>query len=131
MGDSNRIGSRRRAQSETCPHDVTTSTITAGMRRIVCEKCAHVSVEFVEATVRVFPERDDVEIDLTATDPAPRRTAPRRCFSCGGRAVFLTPEGLACPPHAWEAASIQEAIGEDIWIPIRIERTARRPDRAR
>ena len=108
-----------RAGDESCAHPVTSSSVIAGMRRIVCEACGHVSVEYVSDTVRLLPAAD-VEVDLTGAAASIRR-GHRQCFRCRGRALFITPLGVGCTAHAWEAAAEQEAMGRDLWIPIRID----------
>ena len=62
----------------------------------------------------------DIVIDLTTQ---PRVTLPA-CRECGSTAKFYTPLGVACSYHAWEAASDQEDLEGEFWIPILIDRTA-------
>jgi transcription elongation factor Elf1 len=102
-----------------CQHRDTVSTITAGLERSVCERCGNVAVRYVAETVKVFPETSNSGItgaDGTAT-----------CGSCGDRAEFLIPMGMACPKHAWAEAVRQDEAGYDLWVPIKIDRNARRP----
>ena len=120
MGDMETRDPVGQAGPETCGHPVTSSTVIAGMRRVVCEACGHVSVEYVSDTVRLFPA-PDVEVDLTGGSVGAFRAGQRKCFRCRGKALFITPLGLGCTAHAWEAAAEQEAMGRDLWIPIRIE----------
>ena len=113
-----------------CEHPHTTSTITAGLERVVCESCGHVSIRYQEDTVRIWQEAPtpstqvsdgpDVAIDLT-TRPS---VTLKACGDCGSTALYYTPKGLACSYHAWEAASEQEATGQEFWIPILIDRSA-------
>lgn len=124
-----------RPQTAGCDHPHTTSTTTAGLERIVCELCGHVSIRYQGETVRIWQgapvpgstphessESDkgpDLVVDLT-TKPT---VALRSCSECGSTAIYYTPTGLACSYHAWEAASAQEATGVEFWIPILIEKT--------
>ena len=120
MGDMETRDPVGDAGHETCAHPVTSSTVIAGMRRVVCEACGHVSVEYVSDTVRLVAG-PDVEVDLTGGVAGSARRGPRTCFRCRGKALFITPLGLGCTAHAWEAAAEQEAMGRDLWIPIRID----------
>ncbi len=122
MGDIEATGAVEHQSQQECAHPVTSSSLIAGMRRIVCEVCGHVSVEYVSSTVRLFTddEYDEYVVDLSAGDRTSKRE-PRKCFRCRGKALFITPVGLGCTAHAWEAAAEQEAMGRDLWIPIRIE----------
>ena len=116
--------------SETCDHLVTTSTVIAGLERIVCETCAHVSLRhhsrgvlWPGRTMEVIPprEKDPTEIVVDLTDvPEPKQ---HRCTACKSPAVFETPYGVACGKHAWIAASKQDTMQSDFWIPLLIHRS--------
>ncbi len=129
MGKKHRAETRGPWQSTGCRHEVTTETVTAGLRRIVCEGCGHVSIRYEGETVRIrqeLPPRDlgfeesNIVIDLTAQ---PRVSLPA-CIACGSTAKFYTPHGVACSFHAWEAACEQDADIDEFWIPIAINRDA-------
>jgi len=128
LGNINRAEADR-SSSVGCDHKTQTETVTAGLRRLVCEQCGHVSIRFEEDTVRIRqenpapPERyeePDLVVDLTTQ---PRVKLPG-CTECGSTAKFFTPIGVACSYHAWEAASDQEGIEDEFWIPILIDRNA-------
>lgn len=135
MGQRDWAGYVGREQTADCDHPHTTSTTTAGLERIVCELCGHVSIRYQGETVRIWQrapvpnsttqesshldEGPDLVIDLTAE---PRVTL-KSCSECGSTAIYYTPTGLACSYHAWEAASAQEATGVEFWIPILIEQS--------
>ncbi len=130
MGDGDAAGRDGKQPAQACWHSVTTSTVIAGIKRVVCETCGHVSVQYAERSVQGRPERDEGETGSTSRLLRQRSSVPRKCHNCGARATFITPEGLACPAHAWEAASEQEATGSGVWIPIRIGEAARGSSRA-
>ena len=111
MADFSRF---RRAQIGRCAHRNVLSTVNAGLERTVCESCGHVSVRFIDESVRVF------------SDP-PRETKrrPQVCGSCDQKAVFMVPTGLACAEHAWAAAASQDLVGDNLWIPIKIDTASR------
>jgi hypothetical protein len=121
-----------------CAHTNTISTLTAGLERVVCEDCGHVSVKYVADTVKIFPDHEDLVVragnpesgeaaDERAMDkPAERPVSRRpRCGRCEQPAEFMIPQGLACAKHAWAAASRQDALGQELWIPIRIDQNAK------
>ena len=105
--------------AETCDHKVTTRTITAGLERLVCETCAHVSLRYHDQGA-FWPESpaEDV-VDLTE-EPEPKQ---HPCTACESPAVFMTPYGVACNKHAWIAASKQDSMEGDFWIPLLIDRS--------
>lgn len=98
-----------------CKHKQTISTVTAGLERTVCESCGHVTVRYIEPTVRLFPDMADRR--KPAVEPAARNT----CATCGSAAEFMIPGGLACAEHAWKEASLQQIMGSEPWIPITID----------
>lgn len=104
-----------------CKHTHTISTITAGLERVVCENCGHVSVNFIEATVHIFPGADEVTVPGLSSEPAPKVERRRGCGWCESVVEFMTPSGLACAEHAWKEASNQQVMGSEPWIPIRID----------
>ena len=131
MGQRDSASYMRRPQIPECDHPHTTSTITAGLERVVCEACGHVSIRYQADTVRIWQEAPtpstddgdagpDLVIDLT-TRPS---VTLKACGDCGSTALYYTPKGLACSYHAWEAASEQEATGQEFWIPILIDRSS-------
>ena len=120
--------------SKTCDHPVTTSTVTAGLERIVCETCAHVSLRYRsegaswpdDPTVEMSPrekDRTETVVDLTVTP----ETKQHRCTACKSPAVFITPYGVACSKHAWIAASKQDSMEGDFWSPLLIDRSDTAP----
>lgn len=117
MGGSVADWSRfRRARLGRCPHAELLSTVNAGLERLVCVACGAVSVRFISEAVKVFNDPPDT--------PARRRTV---CGSCNKPASFMVPSGFACAGHAWEAASRQEEMGVELWIPIKIDETSNAP----
>ncbi len=120
--------------SKTCDHPVTTSTVTAGLERIVCETCAHVSLRYRnegvfwpdDPTDEMPPrekDRTEAVVDLTDTP----ETKQPRCTACESPAVFITPYGVACSKHAWIAASKQDSMEGDFWSPLLIDRSDTAP----
>lgn len=126
MGQRDEAGFAAQPRASECSHSEAISTVTAGLERTVCQRCHHVGIRYLGATVRIWPEAPvpsedldpNVVIDLT-TQP---RATKQACGSCGSTAKYYTPEGLACSVHAWQAASAQEGLGPDFWIPLLIER---------
>lgn len=112
-----------------CSHRSTVSTVTAGLERSVCEDCGQVSVRFVTETVKLYPDFNDLSV--AAGRDRPRGVndgaggTPPTCGSCDARAEFMIPRGLACAEHAWAAASRQDALGYELWIPIRIDQNTK------
>jgi hypothetical protein len=112
--------------TEWCDHKVTKRTVTAGIERTVCENCAHVSLRYHDqgAFLPVRPSGDVVDL----TEAAKPKAAAHHCTACDASPVFLTPYGVACDKHAWIAASKQDSLSDEIWIPLLIDRTgATRP----
>lgn len=104
-----------------CTHDSTISTVTAGLERAVCENCAHVSVRYVEETVRIYPDFNDTE---SPDQPLERPRFARQIHGCGwcsNPVEFMIPSGLACAQHAWREASKEQVMGSEPWIPISID----------
>jgi hypothetical protein len=110
--------------SELCDHKVTTRTVTAGIERTVCENCGHVSLRYHDqgAFLPVKPSGDVVDL----TEAPSQKPETRQCTACEAPPVFLTPYGVACNKHAWIAASKQDSQADEIWIPLLIDRTAKR-----
>jgi hypothetical protein len=110
LGQRDEAGFAAQPRASECSHPEVISTVTAGIERVVCQMCHHVSIRYSGATVRIWPEAPvpspdsdpDMVVDLTTR--------------------YYTPSGLACNVHAWEAASAQEGMGADFWIPLLIER---------
>ena len=112
--------------SVACDHEVTTRTVTAGIERTVCESCGHVSLRYHDQGAFLPVKSSGEVVDITGT-PKPKAEA-RQCTACELPSVFLTPYGAACNKHAWIAASKQDSLSEEIWIPLLIDRTgATRP----
>jgi hypothetical protein len=110
-----------------CPHRSTVSTVTAGLERRVCENCGNVSVRYVAQAVKIFPDTSDLTSGRTrhgVSEPGGAGGRQATCEACGSPAKFKIPRGLACPEHAWEAASRQGSAGYELWIPIRIDQNA-------
>ena len=127
MGQRDPIGQAENRRAAGCEHQSTTTTVIAGLERVVCDDCNHVSIRYVAPTVRIWsqapvprPNEDEsnIVIDLTAQ---PRVSRPT-CGQCGSTATYYTPEGIACEKHAWEAASAQRSLGTEFWIPVLIGR---------
>lgn len=106
---------------QVCAHTVTISTVNAGLERRVCETCGHVSIRYLSDAVKIFPDENDLAVDISdqETDSVPERTF--FCHRCHLVAEYMTPAGLACGAHAWGAASMQVARLGELWIPIRID----------
>ena len=97
-----------------CRHKHTISTINAGLERIVCEKCGHVSVRFIESTVRIHPALEPLIQQIGDTSSL-------GCGWCSEAVEFMIPSGFACELHAWKEASKDQIMGTNPWIPIRID----------
>lgn len=122
-------------QVTDCEHRHNVTTITAGLARIVCEQCGRVSIRY-EGEGAVWPEGSEAVVSGLATTQAPAapKAVPQRapastpqkkpvCTRCGVPAVYITPWGLACGDHAWEAASAQDPLSDDFWIPLLVDRS--------
>lgn len=70
MGQRDRASYKGRAQAAQCQHANTISTTTAGLQRIVCETCGHVSIRYQGETVRIWPEVPVRESTVEAVEPA-------------------------------------------------------------
>lgn len=106
-----------------CDHSRTITTITAGLARVVCERCANVSVHYVERAVQIYPsvepilERQPPQLDLTEIE------ALQSCDLCSQLALYRIPIGLVCDEHAWQAAARINWEDGSPWVPIRIDRS--------
>lgn len=137
MGQSSSGRAHSEEQTSQCAHVDTVTTFIAGLARTVCETCGNVSIRHLgqplvssESPPR---EADEASGDSPVSgggrveDPAGHAAAaqPRNpsCKRCQADALFITPWGLACGDHAWEAASKQDALSGDFWIPLLIDRT--------
>lgn len=116
-------------QIAECSHDDVLTTVTAGLERTVCEKCSHVQIRFVSESVQLFPTVEDLgssksvhEEEVVAPRDVQAVERRHRCVVCESDAIFITPFGMACSAHAWDAASDQESDEEDLWIPLLIDR---------
>lgn len=122
-----------------CEHQHTVTTITAGLARTVCEACGKVSIRY-EGAGAFWPEGRKTVVGGSAAStasgaepeaaPQPSSSAsPARpqkkpvCTRCEAAAVYITPWGLACGNHAWEAASMQDPHSDDFWIPLLVDRS--------
>jgi hypothetical protein len=122
MGQGRWANYLSRQVSKGCEHTVAISTTYAGLERRVCESCGHVSIRYQSDVVKIFPEDEPpLMVGVAGSTEAldPMRTI--FCHRCYLVAEYLTPEGLACPAHAWGAASLQVARLGEMWIPIRID----------
>lgn len=108
-----------------CRHGHTITTITAGLARVVCESCGHVSVRYVENSVQMYPVMQRRYLPHPEAPPSPVETGVgiRRCGLCTQEATFLIPEGMVCGEHAWQAAARISWEDGEIWVPIRIDRS--------
>jgi len=104
-----------------CEHRQTISTITAGLERVVCESCNHVSVRYIEPTVRIYPDLDDTTFPTLAPTTSSSENRITGCGWCSNPVEFLIPSGLACAQHAWKQASKEQVMGSEPWIPISID----------
>lgn len=104
-----------------CSHDATITTITAGLAREVCELCAHVSVRYVESAVRLIPEIEAVASDTAIFEARITFERVEGCRTCAQPARYLTPAGLSCEEHAWQAAARLDWEATDPWVPIPID----------
>ncbi len=124
MGQRNWIGQRRRPLTVGCSHTRTVMTITAGLQRVACEDCGRVTIGYAGdgAVWRDIPAQAP-QTQASEQSPTPAEPKPPRCATCGAVAIFLTPSGIACSTHAWEAATAQEFLGDGFWIPRLIDAT--------
>lgn len=119
IGREQRISGSRRVDGCEHPHCVT--TFIAGLARSVCETCGDVSIRYLGEGAH-WPEASSTS---TPEDgPGRPQTKPTPlCKRCHEEAYFITPWGLACPDHAWDAASRQDPLAGEFWIPLLIDRT--------
>ena len=52
----------------------------------------------------------------------------RTCVRCDEPGAYITPEGLYCEEHAAEHASRDLALGEESWLPLRVDQPDSAPD---
>lgn len=79
-------------------------------------------LQYVERAVRIYPGATQSTIEASGPEPG-SRTPVRRCRLCSQPAVFMTPEGMSCDEHAWQAAARTDWEDADPWVPIRIDRS--------
>lgn len=109
-----------------CRHSRTITTITAGLARVVCETCGHISVRYVENSVQVYPTLERRYVPRPEPSPRPAdgtSGTSRGCLHCAQQAVYLIPDGMVCDEHAWQAAARIRWDESAIWVPIRIDRS--------
>lgn len=127
MGQMSRA--EREKKTDSCGHTHTVTTFVAGLARSVCESCGKVSIRYLGEGA-FFPDLHPNGDGETTDEPAPatavtditKRPNPI-CKRCEADAYFITPWGLACGEHAWEAASRQDPLSGDFWIPLLIDRS--------
>ena len=116
--EQNVSGSRR---VEGCDHPHSVTTFIAGLARSVCEGCGNVSIRYLGEGAH-WPDGSSAPTsEVEAATSQSKRTPV--CKRCQGEAFFITPWGLACHDHAWEAASRQDPLSGEFWIPLLIDRT--------
>lgn len=137
MGQSSSRRAYSEEQTRQCAHADTVTTFIAGLARTVCETCGNVGIRHLgqplPSSESAAPEVEETSGDLPGSSAGrveepvghvaaaqPRNTS---CKRCEADALFITPWGLACGDHAWEAASKQDALSGDFWIPLLIDRT--------
>ena len=105
-----------------CSHDITVTTVTAGLAREVCESCGQVRLRYVERSVQIFPTPPRQVVPLPSREREPGSEGSGRwCALCTRQAVFLIPDQRVCEEHAWQAASRIDWDRTEIWVPIRID----------
>lgn len=121
MGWEPSAESRQRADG--CEHAHTVTTFIAGLARSVCESCGNVSIRYLGEGAH-WPEGQSPGpgASVDSEPPAKPKAAPT-CKRCREDAYFITPWGLACHDHAWDAASRQDPLSGEFWIPLLIDRT--------
>ena len=72
------FGFKSKPNPETCSHSETVTVTTAGLERVICERCAHVSVRFVDD--------HDLEGELDRTAFAREADTERAAVPAGSRA---------------------------------------------
>ena len=98
---------RRGNFTRACEHTHTVTTFIAGLARSVCESCGKVSIRYLGEGAH-WPEGhsgDGAPFVESQERSITRRSQTPACKRCNGQAFFITPWGLACSDHAWEAAS--------------------------
>ena len=105
---------------EGCGHPHSVTTFIAGLARSVCEACGHVSIRYLGEGAHWPEDSSDSSPDAGVASETKRTPA---CKRCRNEAYFITPWGLACHDHAWEAASRQDPLSGEFWIPLLIDRT--------
>lgn len=121
MGNTSRERRAWGGKVDKCEHTHTVTTFIAGLARTVCEACGKVSIRYLGEGAH-WPE-DTSPDSQEAGVSAERSRANPRCKRCHMDAYFITPWGLACADHAWEAASRQDPLAGDFWIPLLIDRS--------
>ena len=111
-------GSRR---VDGCEHPHSVTTFIAGLARSVCETCGNVSIRYLGEGAHWPDDSSDPTSEPVSNPPNVKRTPV--CKRCHEEAYFITPWGLACHDHAWEAASRQDPLSGEFWIPLLIDRT--------
>lgn len=119
IGRGKRISGSRRVDG--CEHRTSVTTLVAGLARSVCETCGNVSIRYLGEGAQWPDDSTDSTSEPASMAPEPKR-APE-CKRCHGEAYFITPWGLACHDHAWDAASRQDPLSGEFWIPLLIDRT--------
>lgn len=108
-------------RADGCEHPRSVTTFIAGLARSVCESCGNVSIRYLGEGAHWPDGSSDRERDPGSTPTEVKRTPV--CKRCHEEAYFITPWGLACHDHAWEAASRQDPLSGEFWIPLLIDRT--------
>jgi len=106
-----------------CSHGTTITTITAGLAREVCETCGRVRLQYVERAVQIYPTAPRRMEPIRQTSEPTTANGQRRCRLCSQPAVFMTPDGMSCDEHAWQAAARTNWDDADPWVPIRIDKS--------
>lgn len=119
LGGEKRISGSRRVDGCEHPHSVT--TFIAGLARSVCETCGNVSIRYLGDGAHWPDDSPESSLEVSPASTESKRTPV--CKRCHEEAYFITPWGLACHDHAWEAASRQDPLSGEFWIPLLIDRT--------
>lgn len=122
MGHSSKERRIRGGKVGKCGHTHTVTTFIAGLARTVCESCGKVSIRYLGEGAH-WPEDQSGTFEDSDQPVIAERAAAPACKRCHRAAYFITPWGLACSDHAWEAASRQDPLAGDFWIPLLIDRT--------
>ncbi len=86
LGGIHRTVAHRSRQGNDCRHPVTMSTITAGLERVVCEACGHMSIRNLRSISGPI-ERQSFARPADAV-PAPKLTADQKRAIRNAAAVF-------------------------------------------